>query len=403
MRFHSELKFDARKIYFFGAMIGMLYGLSPLLSMWLFGSELPGLISYSIYFLVCWIILLILCYPVNRVVFSQIEVNESYLRMGVIVAAIIFVITQIAFYGSFTTAFVVAYTERTGAELTGGIRYVFYPITTAFTSLLLLFSTHLYARRDRINIINLCILFFAVLIFSALGSRNLLLWGFSAVLALLISNLRYRTILLLIFGLYLFAVFFAFARNNGLVAYLTGDIDQLYAQLSWEYFDPIVHEFGSSYRTFYLILSDHNAELQLQQAPYGQFASFFINQLPSFMKPEDFISFTDYISRVFAEPGEGIGSSPMTEAYLSGMTSLISLAIFSILVYWPAYYIRFLPSLSFFTYALTAAVCFNVWRIGSAEILKMFASSAAALFILARVSEFRVLLFKTVTRSGHDK
>jgi hypothetical protein len=85
----------------------------------------------------------------------------------------------------------------------------------------------------------------------------------------------------------------------------------------------------------------------------------------------------------------------MTEAHLSGMVSLVSLAIVLTVVYWPAYYLRRWPSLSFFTYALAVAVCFNVWRIGSAEILKMFASSAVALFVLAKVCGFRVLSFRT--------
>jgi hypothetical protein len=400
MTLHSELIFNARKIYFFGALIALLYGLSPLISVWLFDSELQGILPYSIYFLVCWVLVLTVCFPVNRRLLSKIEVNEFRLTIVIILVATIFVVTQVAFYGDFTTAFIVAYTERTGIELSGGMRFVFYPVTTAFISMVLLFTVHLYARRDRINIINVTVVMGSVLIFSALGSRNLLLWGFSGLLALVISRLRYRTILLLIIGIYMFAVFFAFARNNGLIAYLAGSIDHLYDQLSWVYFDPVIHEFGSSYRTFNLIASDANAEQQLTHAPYGQLASFFINQLPSFIKPSDFISFTDYISLMFAERGEGIGSSPMTEAYLSGMASLASLAIFSTLVYWPAFYIRRWPALCLFTYALAVAVCFNVWRIGSAEILKMFLSGAVALFVLAKACGFRVLLFRTIPRNN---
>lgn len=400
MRFQSELIFNARKIYFFGALIAFLYGLSPVISVWFFGSELPRIISYSMYFLVCLVLLLVICYPVNQRLMSKIDVNESRLRIGIVVAATIFIITQIAFYGDFTTAFIVAYTERGGVVLSGGMQYVFYPVTTAFISMVLLFTIHMYARRDRINIVNLTIVIGSVLIFSALGSRNLLLWGFSAVLALSISRLRYPTIVLLFVGIYLFSIFFAYARNNGLVAYLVGNIDQLYAQLSWEYFDPIIHEFGSSYRTFDLISSDPSVKQLLNHAPYGLLTSFFVNQLPSFMKPSDFISFSDYISLMFAKPGEGIGSSPMTEAYLSSMASLISLAIFLALVYWPAFYFRRWPALSFFTYALVVAVCFNVWRIGSAEILKMFASSLVALFVLAKACGFRVLLFRTIPRNN---
>lgn len=392
MVFHSELVFDARKIYFFSALIALLYGLSPAISGWLFDSKTPLLLDYELYFLSCASLFLFVTYPFNRRFKSEIHVNELRLIIGMVLTAISFIVTQIAFYGDFTTAFIVAYTERTGVELSGGIRFIFYPVTTAFVSMVLLLTTHLYLRRDRINIVSFSILMGSVLIFSALGSRNLLLWSFSAVLGLFISKLRYRYIFSLVIAMYLVAVLFAYGRNNGLIAYLTGAIDQLYGQLTWDYFDPLIHEFGSSYRTFVTV---NSAKQELQNAPYSQLTSFIVNQLPSFMKPSDFISFTDYISLKFAEPGEGIGSSPMTEAHLSGMVSLISLTIVLTLAYWPAYYLRRWPSLSFFTYALAVAVCFNVWRIGSAEIMKMFASSAVALFVLAKVCGFRVLSFRT--------
>ena len=191
---------------------------------------------------------------------------------------------------------------------------------------------------------------------------------------------------------------FAYVRNNGLLAYLTGSIDQLHDQLSWEYFDPMIHEFGSSYRTFTTITSNQMAGQILDQAPYGQLPSFFLNQLPSFLKPSDFISFTDYISLIFAKEGEGIGSSPMTEAHLSDMASVLSLAFISIVIYWPAYYLRRWPALRFFTYTLTVAVCFNIWRIGSAELLKMFISNVIALLFLASVCGFRVLSFGSPSR-----
>jgi len=395
MKTQAFLIFNARKIYFFGALIGLLYGLSPQISIWLFNSKLPGVSSFSIYFLICWVLWLIICCPLNCRLISRIEVNESRLRVGIILAAAIFVVTQCVYYGDFTKAFIVAYTERTGVEQSDGINFLLYPITTAFTSIVLLFTIHLYARPDRINIFNLASLIVSVLIFSALGSRNLLLWSLSALLALFLSRMRYRTILLLVVGIYIFAVLFAYARNAGLVAYLSSSIDQLTYELHWEYFDPVIHEFGSSYRTFNLIESDSNAaQYLINHAPYGQFTSFFINLLPSFMKPSGFISFTNFISLSYAVPGEGIGSSPMTEAYLSSMASLASLSIVLALAFWPGYYFSRCSALSFFTYVLAVAVCFNVWRIGSAEILKMLMSSVVTLFILAKVCGFRVLLFK---------
>jgi len=390
MTYQSELIFDARKLYFFSALIALLYGLSPVMSAWFFDSKTPFLLAYEIYFVICTAVLLFVTYPTNHRFKSKIEINEARLMLGMVLTAVSFVVTQIAFYGDFTTAFVVGYMERAGVEASGGIRLIFYPITTAFFSMVLLFTTHLYARRDRINIGSLSILIVSVFIFSALGSRNLLLWSFSAVLALFISKLRYRHILSLVFAMYLLAVLFAFIRNQGLIAHLAGD--QVASELSWDYFDPMVHEFGSSYRTFSILYQENNA---LDNAPYGLLTSFFVNQLPSFMKPSNFISFTDYISLMYAAPGEGIGSSPMTEAHLSGMLSLISLIVVLAVVYWPAYYLRRWPAFRLFTYALAVAVSFNFWRIGSAEVLKMFGSSVVVLLVLAKSCGFRVSRFRS--------
>lgn len=394
MKFQSELIFDARKIYFFGALIALLYGLSPVVSVWFFDTDAPRLGPYQFYFVICASVLAFVNFPINREFRARLAIHEPLLLLGMAVAASCFVLLQITVYGDFTSAFIVAYTERTGAEFTGGLRYIFYPTTTAFISLVMLLATHLYTRRDRINWLSGTLLIVSVLIFSALGSRNLLLWSLACALALYISKLKYRHIFLLVFSLYLLAVLFAFARNTGLIAYLTNTTERLDGLLTWAYFDPMIHEFGSSYRTFVTISSSYKAEEQLANAPYGQLTSFLVNQLPSFMKPSNFISFTDYISQLFADPGEGIGSSPMTEAYLSGMVSLVSLAFVGAVANWPAYYLRRWPTLNFFTYALAVAVCFNIWRIGSAEILKMFGSSVVALIILARLCAFQVLEFK---------
>ena len=396
MKFQSNLLFNTRKIYLFGVIIALFYGLSPAVSILFFDSDVSNIVTYQIYYFICLVPFLVITFPCNRRFECGILVDEFRLVMGLVLAALGFVVVQVALYGDFTSAFIVPYTERAGAEFSGGIKFIFYPMTTIFIALVFLMSTHLYARRDRINIINLVVLITSVMLIAALGSRNLLLWGFSATLALVISKLRYRYLLAFMFSLYIFAVLFAYARNNGLVAYLAGNIDQLYDQLSWAYFDPLIHEFGSSYRTFDIVTGTTEVEAVLANVPYGQFSSFFINLLPSFVKPSDFISFTDSISLIFAKEGEGIGSSPMTEAYLSDMGSLLTLIVVLALVYWPAYYQRRLAALSFFTYGLAVAVAFNIWRIGSAEILKMFASNVFALLVLAKLLKFRVLYFRKV-------
>jgi uncharacterized membrane protein YqjE len=313
-----------------------------------------------------------------------------------VILSVIFILVQISLHGDFQTAFLVDYVSRTGAELSGNLRFVFYPVISGFVAAVLLFSVHLFARRDRVNLLNIVILAGTLLLFFAMGSRNLLLWSFSAAVTILLSKLRYNQIVFFTVGIYVFAVLFAYYRNNGLLSYLSGNIDQLYTPLLWAYFDPLIHEFGSSFRTFSLILGNPVAEQQLSNAPYGLLESFFMNQLPSFLKPSDFISFTDYTSLLFAARGEGIGSSPMIEAHLSGLSSLLALVLLLVFAYWPAYHLRHWPALRFFTYVLVVALSFNVWRIGSAEILKMFGSSVVAMFIIAKICDFRVLQFNEV-------
>lgn len=392
MAYRAEITFNARKIYFFGLLIAVLYGLSPSISVSLFGSTINGLGNFQTMFFISLIAWSFFSFPINYRFLVKLEINEFRLLLITVLCVISYIAVQLAVYGDFKTAFIVAYTERTGVSLSGGFQFIFYPITSAVTVLILLLSVHLYGRRDRINIITASTLVTTVLLFAAIGSRNLLLWSFSGVLALFISRLRFGSIFLLVPALYFFAVLFAYLRNNGFFALLSGDIDHLYTSLSLEYFDPIVHEFGSSFRTFNL-LDNSSAMSEIDQAPYGLFTSFILNQLPSFLKPVDFISFTNYISLRFAPPGEGIGSSPMTEIILSQGTSLFALCTIAVIFHWPAYFLRGLPALSFFTYCLVVAISFNIWRIGSAEILKMFASNVVLLMLFGRFCGARVLYF----------
>ena len=395
MRHNSRMIFDARKIYFFGLLIALLYGLSPNFSILFFGNTISEIGDFQFFFLVSFVVWGFLSFPLNNRFLVHLEVNEFRLLTSVALCLSAYVGVQIAVHGNFYTAFIIAYTERTGTALAGGLRYVVYPMTSAITVLISLLSIYVYTRVDRLNAITLSTLVMAIVIFGAIGSRNLLLWSFSGVLALFISRLRYGNIFLLVLGLYVSAVIFAYLRNNGFLLFLTGHIEHLYLPISFKYFDPIIHEFGSAFRTFSL-LNNNEAIDQLNQAPYGIFSSFVLNQLPSYFKPTDFITMTNYISSQFAPVGEGIGSSPMTEINLSGGMSLLLLCTLAVFFYWPAYYLRWFPSLRFFSYSLIVAVSFNVWRIGSAEILKMFASNLVLLLLIGGAVGVRVLYFGKV-------
>ena len=218
MTYRFELVFNARKLYFFGTLVSLLYGLSPIISALLFDRVTPLILEFEVYFVICAAILLFITYPTNHRIKSTIEINEPRLIICMVLTAVSFIVTQIEYYGDFTTAFIVGYMERAGVVRSSGIRFIFAPIAVTFISMVLLLTIHLYARRDRINIGSLSLLAGSVFIMSALGSRNLLLWSFSAVFALFISKLRYLHILLLIVALYLVAVLFAYVRNQDLIA-----------------------------------------------------------------------------------------------------------------------------------------------------------------------------------------
>jgi hypothetical protein len=378
---------DLVKVCAFGIAIALLYGLTPFASMVMYKTDILVHDLYLKYFITCLSIFLLIIYPVRKSISWLITVSEIRMLVLLLVAGVLFVLIQLQLYGDYERAFVVAYTDRTGATLTGILQYVYYPVTLIYVSTLLLYTTYLYSNRKRVNIANSVVILCSLLLLSAMGSRNLLLWSLSGLMCGIVSKTKYRNLILLVILLYLLSVLFAYVRNNGLLLFLLGRIDYLYTDITWQYFDPLAHEFGSAYRTFKEVTIFRDS---LVSAPYGIMSSIVYNQLPSFLKPTDFVSFTNYMSYILADPGEGIGSSPMTEAYLSNMQSLPFIAGLAILVYWPAYYMHRWPRLTLISYSLVIAVSFNVWRIGSAEILKMYLSSVLVTMVLAWVCKYNV-------------
>ncbi|MGJ7914624.1 hypothetical protein ACI48D_03985 [Massilia sp. LXY-6] len=374
------IKFDTYKIYLMGLLMALMYGLSPALSALIFDNALPSLEMYSLYFSLCFLAFFLVSFPSVRFIRFKLEVSNARLTFFYVAAVVLYITVQIAQYGDFTSAFVVSYNDRVG-DIQGPIRFIFYPVTTLFTALTFVFATHLYANKFARSWLKVLLLLISIFLISALGSRNILLWCLSGVLALVLSRLKYRYIFMMPFAFYLFAVLFAFIRNTGLLSVLLGK-DEIVEGLSWIYFDPIIHEFGSSYRTFELIHSNSSAIEELSNAPYGQVLSFFINQFPSFLKPVDFISFTEYISKLYAPPGEGIGSSPMTEALTSYGGSLFLVLGLAAMFFWPAYYLKRGRCISFVAIAMSMALFLNIWRIGSAEVFKMYISFVVVIFAI---------------------
>ncbi|CAH0149837.1 hypothetical protein SRABI118_00501 [Massilia sp. Bi118] len=383
------IRFDTYKLYLLGLLMALLYGFSPALSSLFFDTDVPGLGMYTMYFSLCLLAFFLVCYPSVRFVEFRMEVSPTRLTTCYVIAVLSYIGVQIAHYGDFTSAFVVSYTDRTGVEIDGPIKFIFYPITTLFIAITFVYALHLYTEKSARSWWKVLLLASSMFLISALGSRNILLWCLSGVLALVISRLKFRYVFMLPMAFYLFAVLFAFIRNTGLLAVILGT-DEVSEGLSWVYFDPNIHEFGSSYRAFELIRSNSSAIEELSNAPYGQVSSFFINQLPSFLKPADFISFTEYISKLYAPPGEGIGSSPMLEALTSNGASLFLLIGLAAMFFWPAYYLRRGRSISFTALSLSIALFFNIWRIGSAEVYKMYISFVVVIFAIQPIIGLRL-------------
>jgi hypothetical protein len=376
-----------------GALMALMYGLSPAVSALLFDNDVPGLGSYMMYFFLCLLAFFLVIFPSNRFIQFKMDVSEKRLVILYTLAALLYINLQIVHYGDFTSAFIVSYTDRTGVEIEGSLRYIFYPVTTLFTALTFVFATRLYTHKDERSVLKLILLTASLFLIAALGSRNILLWCLSGVLSLKISKMKFRSILLLAPAFYLFAVVFAFIRNTGLLSVLLGT-GEIAGELNWIYFDPNIHEFGSSYRTFELIHSNSAAIDELSNAPYGQVASFFINQLPSFLKPTEFISFTEYISKLYAAPGEGIGSSPMTEALTSNGFSVFLLLGLGMMFFWPAYYVRNGRVIAFCCLSLSIALFLNIWRIGSAEVFKMYISFVVVVAVIQPLIKLKLTRVK---------
>lgn len=380
--------------------MALLYGFSPALSALFFDTDVPGLGMYTMYFSLCLLAFFLVCFPSVRFVQFRMEVSATRLTTCYVLAVLSYIAVQIAHYGDFTSAFVVSYTDRTGVEIEGPIKFIFYPITTLFIAITSVYALHLYTEKSARSWWKVLLLVISMFLISALGSRNILLWCLSGVLALIISRLKFRYVCMLPMAFYLFAVLFAFIRNTGLLAVILGT-DEISEGLSWIYFDPNIHEFGSSYRAFEIIRSNSAAIEELSNAPYGQVSSFFINQLPSFLKPADFISFTEYISKLYAQPGEGIGSSPMLEALTSNGASLFLLLGLAAMFFWPAYYLQRGRGISFTALSLSIALFFNVWRIGSAEVYKMYISFVVVIFAIQPIIGLRLTRLTGVGKKTH--
>jgi hypothetical protein len=385
-----RLTFDLRRIAFLGICVAILYGAAPMVAALAFDERLPFASEYTNDFMLVLIFAGLLSFPIVKDLHIDVELDLRRLTVLMMLATLAFATMQVSVYSSFEAAFVSAYTERAGIAPEGGLRFLFAPLLMVFLACLFLCSIFMRSKRGgRLNWLLLVSMTVATALVFGLGSRNSLLWGYSGLLAVLVSRLRYRSIFLVAVSLYLMAVSFAYVRNNAVLAYFLGVTD-ITAPLTLDYFNPIIHEFGSSYRLFEMISSDPYSHVVAHSAPYGLAESLYLNMLPLAWKPDDFVSFTGYLSRVYAQLGQGVGSSPMTEMLFSGGWSLAMVALVVALINWPPQYLHGMPWYRFVCVGASIAIYFNFWRIGTAELLKMYFSFAVTLFAVGYVVGLRI-------------
>lgn len=367
------LKIDPSKIRFFGICIALLYGLSPLGAVIFFDEQLPHLASYLLVFGFCCIYFFGITFSrVNQYIF-QVNVSGQRIAILLVIAILAFTLVQANFYSDFYSAFIAAYTSRTGIESDTDLKYIFYPATALFTFGTFISVIYIYSSRSSNKRRVLALVVIATLLTAGLGSRNTLLWSYSGLLTLIVSRINKSTIALLVGAMYLFAIIFAYIRNSGYLAYLLG-LDDLFGALDWAYFNPLAHEFSGPYRLFEMILDTVDYSSVVAAAPYGMWSSLLLNMLPLILKPEGFISFTNYLSTIFANEGEGVGSSPMAELLLTNGVSLAFITLIGFLVFWPKYFIKNIDLYRMLSILLWIAIYFNFWRIGTPELLKYFLS-----------------------------
>ena len=129
----------------------------------------------------------------------------------------------------------------------------------------------------------------------------------------------------LIVSMIFISVIMAAMRNNGV-----GSIEN-FTFPEFEYWNPIIHEYGTTYHIYNLII---NQEKVIQgYEVFGQsYLDTFINLLPSNMKPEGFISYSNAISQQYGVNGEGLGNSPVSEVIYNGYFPAIIFQTFPFLL-----------------------------------------------------------------------
>jgi hypothetical protein len=317
------------------------------------------------------------------------SLKEGRLFLTGLVLFILLAAILLAIYGSFQAAIISSYTSRTGVELSGYISYIYYPLlmfSVSYVSLVLSIAIFVSsANRKRIPLLIIVGLF--LLVFLTSGNRNLVLWSIAVPLALFVGKAPVWKTIGLVSLMVFVSILMAAFRNYGIEGIASFKFPP------FEYWNPIVHEYGTSYRLYDLIVNN-DIIISGFEDPLESYLNGIQNLLPSVLKPSEYVSFSTALSRQYASNGEGLGNSPVAEviynwylpAFFIQVLPVILVVILASLQTKTAGHYRYL----FMAYLRLASlgaliiVSFNFWRIGFSELIKIELSYIFA-FVLCGV------------------
>lgn len=356
---------DFKKLSFFYILVSSLYVFTPIFGYLFFDSNPSNLLEFTF----IGILLIIVVLPfftlqtIQNIKFENMKPYRILLFSTIILITIIFVLISV--YGGYQEAFLRSYTSRTGVDTPTYFNALLL-CAPVITNILLL-NIYLNKRLDFLfKSIFFLIACLYLLIFLLSGNRNLILFSISISLGIYISHSTYKKILfvflLMVFVAFLMAAF----RNYGIL-----NIDELkFPPLN--YWNPMVHEFGTSYNVFNMIINN-NIRIDGFEFPLVTYIQGLINLLPGFLKPTGFESFSTVISSQLGENGEGFGNSPIAEVIYNGYFPAILFQILPLLFVIFLFKVKHKYSYFFkiIAFGLFSISIFNFWRIGFAELLKI--------------------------------
>lgn len=386
---------DKLKLFLFFLTVSLLYVISPVISALFFSEDIQG----GLEFIFVSMLLIICCLPVfiagkRYIIVSIPSLKEVKLLFIGLLLYIFLIVSLLVIYGSFQAAIISSYTSRTGVELTGPISFLYYPLlsfSVAYVSLVLALS--LFSDGSKAKRIPLLILaFFFMLVFLSSGNRNLVLWSIAVPLALFVGKAPAWKTIGLVSLLFFVSILMASFRNYGI-----GNIVS-FTFPPFEYWNPIVHEYGTSYRLYDLIVNN-GIIIRNFENPLQSYLNGVLNLLPSALKPSDYISFSTALSSQFGSQGEGLGNSPVAEViynwYLPAL--FIQVAPIILLVFLASlkqsgkrtrlYHVMIWLRLASLGALIIAS--FNFWRIGFSELIKIEMSYIIAFVLCGLLSERR--------------